>query len=228
MKTRRPLAREAARGAGDPRLREQRAGAAARIASYRLYANLERPYAVWNVFAAPEFSMQPRQWCFAFAGCVNYRGYFEKTDADDFAGGRRPARAWTSSSAACPAYSLLGYFPDPGPQHVHQLPAAASRAAHFPRARAPGRLRARRQRFQRILRGHGRAGGAAALARAPRHRRRPQGARRRARQARRLRDADRDLPRTARGALRFGPAAGTDAGAQGGAVHRAAKRISGS
>src|SRR4051812_16325252 len=53
--------------------------------SYRLYANLERPYAVWNVFAAAEFSTQPRQWCFAFAGCVNYRGYFGKADADSFA-----------------------------------------------------------------------------------------------------------------------------------------------
>src|SRR5687767_4601560 len=38
-----------------------------RNASYRSYANLQRPYVVWNVFAAPEFSIQPRQWCFAFA-----------------------------------------------------------------------------------------------------------------------------------------------------------------
>src|SRR5688572_32727308 len=35
-----------------------------RNASYRSYANLDRPYVIWNVFAAPEFSIQPRQWCF--------------------------------------------------------------------------------------------------------------------------------------------------------------------
>jgi predicted aminopeptidase len=80
--------------------------------SYRLYANLERPYAVWNVFAAPEFSVHPRQWCFAFAGCVNYRGYFQKDDAEAFA-------AETANDGVdvfiggVPAYSLLGYFPDP-------------------------------------------------------------------------------------------------------------------
>jgi predicted aminopeptidase len=80
--------------------------------SYRLYANLERPYAVWNVFAAPEFSTQPRQWCFAFAGCVNYRGYFDKSNADGFA-----AQAATEGLdvfvGGVPAYSLLGYLPDP-------------------------------------------------------------------------------------------------------------------
>ena len=56
-----------------------------RNASYRTYANLGRRYAVWNVFATPEFSMKPQQWCFVFAGCVNYRGYFDKAEADAFA-----------------------------------------------------------------------------------------------------------------------------------------------
>ena len=78
MKTRQPL-REKLRA-----VLEMREFASAELALPRielpLYANLERPYAVWNVFAAPEFSLQPRQWCFVFAGCVNYRGYFEKAD----------------------------------------------------------------------------------------------------------------------------------------------------
>jgi predicted aminopeptidase len=42
-------------------------------ASYRRYADVERRYVVWNVFAAPEFSLAPVQWCFPFAGCVGYR-----------------------------------------------------------------------------------------------------------------------------------------------------------
>ena len=83
-----------------------------RNASYRSYANLERPYAVWNVFAAPEFSIQPRQWCFAFAGCVNYRGYFQKEDAEAF-GAEVAAEGYDVFVGGVPAYSMLGYFPDP-------------------------------------------------------------------------------------------------------------------
>jgi predicted aminopeptidase len=80
--------------------------------SYRLYANLERPYVVWNVFAAHEFTVHPRQWCFAFAGCVNYRGYFQKSDAEAFAA--ETAREGVDVFiGGVPAYSLLGYFPDP-------------------------------------------------------------------------------------------------------------------
>ena len=40
--------------------------------SYRSYADIERDFVVWNVFAAPEFSLQAKQWCFPGAGCVNY------------------------------------------------------------------------------------------------------------------------------------------------------------
>jgi len=83
-----------------------------RNGSYRSYANIERPFAVWNVFATPEFSMQPRQWCFVFAGCVNYRGYFDKVDADAFAVGVS-SQGYDVYVGGVPAYSLLGYFPDP-------------------------------------------------------------------------------------------------------------------
>lgn len=83
-----------------------------RNASYRSYANLERPYVVWNVFATPEFSLRPRQWCFMFAGCVNYRGYFGKADADAFAA-EVLSQSYDVFVGGVPAYSLLGYFPDP-------------------------------------------------------------------------------------------------------------------
>ena len=49
--------------------------------SYRSYADLGRPYATWNLFAAPEFSVKPRRWCFPVAGCVVYRGYFKERSA---------------------------------------------------------------------------------------------------------------------------------------------------
>ena len=83
-----------------------------RNASYRSYANIDRPYVIWNVFAAPEFSIQPKQWCFVFAGCVAYRGYFSKADAEAFAD--EVAREGLDVFVGgVPAYSTLGYFPDP-------------------------------------------------------------------------------------------------------------------
>ena len=83
-----------------------------RNGSYRSYANLERPYVVWNVFATPEFSIRPRKWCFMFAGCVNYRGYFSKGDAEEFAS-ETAEKGYDVFVGGVPAYSLLGYFPDP-------------------------------------------------------------------------------------------------------------------
>src|SRR3989442_6973059 len=49
--------------------------------SYLSYADLGRPFAVWNVFAAPQFSVEPKKECFPFSGCVSYRGIFSEEDA---------------------------------------------------------------------------------------------------------------------------------------------------
>ncbi|HRL77907.1 MAG TPA: aminopeptidase, partial [Candidatus Accumulibacter phosphatis] len=38
--------------------------------SYRSYADLGRRYVVWNVFAAPELSLQAKDWCLLVVGCV--------------------------------------------------------------------------------------------------------------------------------------------------------------
>ena len=80
--------------------------------SYRDYADLERPYAVWNVFATPEFSMTGKTWCYPFSGCVAYLGYFDearaRADAKDL-----KAEGWDVHVAGVPAYSTLGWFDDP-------------------------------------------------------------------------------------------------------------------
>ena len=81
-------------------------------ASFRSYADLERPFAVWNVFAAPEFSLKPVTWCFPVAGCVAYRGYFEEAAAERFAAGLA-AQGKDVYVGGVPAYSTLGYFADP-------------------------------------------------------------------------------------------------------------------
>ena len=80
--------------------------------SYTNYADLGRPYAVWNVFAAPELSLTARQWCFPVAGCVAYRGYFAEADARAEAA-RLTAAGDDVHVSGIPAYSTLGYFDDP-------------------------------------------------------------------------------------------------------------------
>lgn len=80
--------------------------------SYRSYADLERDYVVWNVFAAPEFSLGPKRWCFPVAGCVAYRGYFSRDAAEDQAEKLRQS-GFDVAVGGVAAYSTLGRFDDP-------------------------------------------------------------------------------------------------------------------
>src|SRR5580698_420199 len=80
--------------------------------SYRTYADVHRPYVVWNVVAAPEFSVHPKQWCFPIAGCVAYRGYFVEKRARSFASGLAK-KGFDVTLDGVPAYSTLGKFADP-------------------------------------------------------------------------------------------------------------------
>lgn len=81
-------------------------------ASYTSYVKLDRPYVVWNVVATPEFSLEPRQWCFLVVGCVSYRGYYNKQSAIAYAQTLR-ARGGDVMVAGATAYSTLGWFADP-------------------------------------------------------------------------------------------------------------------
>jgi len=80
--------------------------------SYRCFADLERPQVVWNVVAAPEFSLKPKTWCFPIAGCVSYRGYFSEDEARKFADGLR-GDGFDIYLYGVSAYSTLGWFDDP-------------------------------------------------------------------------------------------------------------------
>lgn len=80
--------------------------------SYKSYADLGRRYAVWNVFAAPEFSIDPVTSCFPIAGCVSYRGYFAEADAAAEGAALRE-RGYDVFIGGVPAYSTLGWFDDP-------------------------------------------------------------------------------------------------------------------
>ncbi len=121
---REPIAEVVARPDTDPKLRE-RLELAARArdfahaelglpdnGSYRAFADLGRRYATWNLFAAPELSVEPKRWCFPIAGCVSYRGYFDEPRAAKEAGKLR-ARGYDVFIGPSIAYSTLGHLRDP-------------------------------------------------------------------------------------------------------------------
>lgn len=77
--------------------------------SYRRYADLHRTAAVWNVVAAPEFSLTLKTWCFPVTGCVGYHGYFEQAEARAQAQ-QLEAQGLEVSVYPVPAYSTLGWM----------------------------------------------------------------------------------------------------------------------
>ena len=64
--------------------------------SYSTYVATGKPYVVWNVFAAPEFSLGMKSFCYPIAGCVSYRGYFQQDDAETLA-----AVCWSKFPKMC-------------------------------------------------------------------------------------------------------------------------------
>jgi predicted aminopeptidase len=124
LRKRTPIERMLADPALDPSLKsalgavaEIRRFAVAELAlpdneSYTTYVDLERSYVVWNVVAADELSVDPKRWCFPFAGCVAYRGFFDRAEAERFQ--QQLVRdGYDTYSGGSTAYSTLGYFADP-------------------------------------------------------------------------------------------------------------------
>ncbi|RZS53037.1 aminopeptidase [Sphaerotilus mobilis] len=81
--------------------------------SYRRYADLGRPHAVWNVVAAPELSLDLHTWCFLVVGCVGYRGYYDPAPARAEAEVMK-AQGLETFVYGVPAYSTLGKVPQHG------------------------------------------------------------------------------------------------------------------
>jgi predicted aminopeptidase len=80
--------------------------------NYSQFAPTGRQAVTWNVVAAPEFSLEPKSWCFPVAGCVSYRGYFEQSSAEAFAA-RMKTKSYDVMISPAIAYSTLGWFEDP-------------------------------------------------------------------------------------------------------------------
>lgn len=124
LQARRPVDQVIADPSSDPKLRAHLVQSqAARIfasqhlhlpdnKSYRLYADIGRPYVVWNVFATPEFSLTAHSHCFPIAGCVAYRGYYSQGAARGEAA-LQHQQGMDVSVSGVEAYSTLGWFNDP-------------------------------------------------------------------------------------------------------------------
>ena len=80
--------------------------------SYTTYADIHRPFVMWNVFATPALSLQPVEHCFLFAGCVAYQGFYHHDRAEALADklAKQGDDVWVGG---VPAYSTLGHFTDP-------------------------------------------------------------------------------------------------------------------
>ncbi len=79
---------------------------------YLHYVDVERPYVVWNVFAAPELSITPKKWCYPIVGCASYRGYYKEELANAYAS-KLSAEGYDVYIGGVAAYSTLGWFKDP-------------------------------------------------------------------------------------------------------------------
>jgi predicted aminopeptidase len=77
-------------------------------ASYHRYADLQRRAAVYNVVAAPAFSLTLQTWCFPVVGCVGYRGYYNEANAQAFAA--TLPQDLEVAVYPVPAYSTLGWM----------------------------------------------------------------------------------------------------------------------
>jgi predicted aminopeptidase len=77
--------------------------------SYRSYADLHRSAAVWNVVAAPAYSLELRTWCFPVTGCVGYRGYYSEAQARQEASDLKQ-QGFETNAYPVTAYSTLGWM----------------------------------------------------------------------------------------------------------------------
>jgi predicted aminopeptidase len=79
---------------------------------YLRYAHVDRQYVVWNVHAAPEFTLDPKTWWYPVVGRLKYRGYFSEAAALCYAQTLRE-QGLDVYVEGVEAYSTLGWFRDP-------------------------------------------------------------------------------------------------------------------
>ncbi len=79
---------------------------------YLRYADIGRRFAVWNVYAAPEFSLEAKTWWYPLVGNLEYQGYFSEAKARRYAA-KLEGQGFDVYVGGVQAYSTLGWFRDP-------------------------------------------------------------------------------------------------------------------
>ncbi|HKS35641.1 MAG TPA: aminopeptidase [Verrucomicrobiae bacterium] len=79
---------------------------------YLRYADIGRRFAVWNVYAAPEFSLEAKTWWYPVVGSLEYQGHFAEDRARRYAV-RLERKGFDVFVGGVQAYSTLGWFRDP-------------------------------------------------------------------------------------------------------------------
>ena len=77
--------------------------------SYSTYSDILRKAVVWNVVAAKENSFELKEWCYIFIGCFNYRGFYKKKEAEEYAKDLIEFEDLEVAILPVPAYSTLGW-----------------------------------------------------------------------------------------------------------------------
>ena len=80
--------------------------------NYEKYVDTQRKYVVFDVQAAPEFSLEPKTWRYPLVGRLAYRGYFSEKNARE-CGDRLAKEGFDVYVDGVDAYSTLGWFKDP-------------------------------------------------------------------------------------------------------------------
>ena len=80
--------------------------------NYLRYRELDRKFALWVVYAAPEFDSELKSWWYPVVGRFTTRGFFKESTARAYAK-RLEEQALDVYVGGAPAYSTLGWFDDP-------------------------------------------------------------------------------------------------------------------
>lgn len=80
--------------------------------NYERYVDLRRPAVVWVVSACDPLRFRPRTWSFPIVGSITYTGWFERSEAKDYAA-HLAKEGWDVDVRPSQAYSTLGWFDDP-------------------------------------------------------------------------------------------------------------------
>ena len=79
---------------------------------FRYYSDIGREVVSWLVVASEAYALKSYQNCYFIAGCLGYRGFFDKADSEEFAEDLK-RRGYDVLVRPVRAYSTLGWFDDP-------------------------------------------------------------------------------------------------------------------